>query len=77
MYKLASLFRVNQSTVSRWLKIARQRIYEETQRHLQARLGLSSEDFKSFVAALDSQFELGISQLLREQDGVRRPGGQD
>ncbi|EAU62792.1 sigma-70 family RNA polymerase sigma factor [Stigmatella aurantiaca] len=68
MYELAALFRVNQSTVSRWLKTARQRVYEETQRRLQARLGLSSRDFKSFLAVLDSQLELGISQLLRQED---------
>jgi RNA polymerase sigma-70 factor (ECF subfamily) len=73
MYELASLFRVNQSTVSRWLKTARQRIYEETQRRLREQLGLSSGDFKSLLAILDSQFELGISQLLREDDAVTPP----
>lgn len=70
MYELASLFRVNQSTISRWLKNARQGIYEETRRLLQARLGLSSRDFESFLSVLDSQFDLGISQLLREEDSV-------
>ena len=68
MYDLAALFRVNQSTVSRWLKSARQTVYEETQRRLQARLGLSSRDFKSFLAVLDSQLELGISQLLKQEE---------
>ncbi|WP_225414173.1 sigma-70 family RNA polymerase sigma factor [Stigmatella hybrida] len=72
MYELAALFRVNQSTVSRWLKTARQRIYEETQRRLQARLGLSPRDFKSYLAVLDSQLELGISQLLRAEDEAPR-----
>lgn len=68
MYELAALFRVNQSTVSRWLKAARQRVYEETQRRLQARLGLSARDFQSFLAVLDSQLEVGISQVLGEED---------
>ncbi|WP_326938802.1 sigma-70 family RNA polymerase sigma factor [Archangium violaceum] len=72
MYELAALFRVNQSTVSRWLKTARQAIYEETQRRLQARLGLSHRDFKSFLAVLDSQLELGLSQLLKEEDGPKQ-----
>jgi RNA polymerase sigma-70 factor, ECF subfamily len=72
MYELAARFRVNQSTVSRWLKTARQRVHEETQRCLQARLGLSARDFKSFLAVLDSQVELGVSQLLREDDAVPR-----
>ena len=39
---------------------------------LQARLGLCARDFKSFLAVLDSQFELGVSQLLREDDAVPR-----
>jgi RNA polymerase sigma-70 factor, ECF subfamily len=73
MYELAALFRVNQSTVSRWLKTARQRVYEETQRRLQARLGLSTRDFKSYLAVLDSQLELRISQLLRAEDEVPPP----
>lgn len=76
MYELASLFRVNQSTVSRWLKSARQGVYEETRRRLQARLGLSPRDFQSFLAVLDSQLELSISQLLGEEDGVPRAPGQ-
>ena len=50
-YELASLFRVNQSTISRWLKSARQTVYKETRRRLQERLGLSTQDFQSFLAA--------------------------
>ncbi len=76
MYELAALFRVNQSTVSRWLKTARQTVYEETQRCLQARLGLSSRDFKSFLAVLDSQLGLDLSQLLKAEDEVPRPPKQ-
>ncbi|EPX60308.1 putative DNA-binding regulatory protein [Cystobacter fuscus DSM 2262] len=70
MYELAELFRVNQSTVSRWLKSARQSIYEETRHRLQERLGLSPRDFQSFLAMLDSKLELSISQLLGEAHGV-------
>ncbi|WP_326522517.1 sigma-70 family RNA polymerase sigma factor [Archangium lipolyticum] len=77
MYELASLFRVNQSTVSRWLKSARQEIYEDTRRRLQARLGLSTGDFKSFLAVLDSQLDLNISQLLGKADGGSRTPGKD
>lgn len=72
-YELASLFRVNQSTVSRWLKSARQTVYEETRSRLQKRLGLSTHDFKSFLAVLDSQLNLSISQLLGEKDSVPLP----
>jgi RNA polymerase sigma-70 factor len=71
-YEMASLFRVNQATISRWLKSARQRIYEETRRHLQSRLGLSTQEFTSFLAVLDSQLELSLSQLLGEKDRAPR-----
>ncbi|CAM3090789.1 sigma-70 family RNA polymerase sigma factor [Corallococcus sp. ZKHCc1 1396] len=66
-YELASLFRVNQSTVSRWLKSARLRVYEETRRRLQERLGLSTLGFKSFLAFIDSQLDMNISQILEEK----------
>ncbi len=74
MYELATLFRISQPTISRRLKTARETVYKETRRHLQARLGLSQREFASFLALLDSQFELRISQLLGEEDAVpRRP----
>lgn len=66
--ELGALFRVNQSTVSRWLKDAREKIYEGTKRRLQERLGLSSRDFKSFMAVLDSQLDVSISQIFGEED---------
>ncbi|MFP2928548.1 sigma-70 family RNA polymerase sigma factor [Pyxidicoccus sp. 3LG] len=76
-YELAPLFRVNQATISRWLKAARQAVYEETRRRLQERLGLSTRDFESIVAGLDSQLELSLSQLLGGKDGLPRPPGSD
>lgn len=68
-YELASLFRVNQSTISRWLKSARQRVYEETRRRLQEQLGLSTPGFKSFLAFIGSQLDLNISQILEKKEG--------
>jgi RNA polymerase sigma-70 factor len=72
-YELASLFRVDQSTISRWLKSARQRVYEETRSRLQERLGLSTPGFKSFLAFIGSQLDLNISQLLAEKGIVPPP----
>jgi len=69
-YELASLFRVNQSTISRWMKSARQRVYEETRRRLQERLGLSTGDFKSFLALIHSQLDVSMSQLLGEKGAL-------
>jgi hypothetical protein len=55
------------------MKSARETVYMETRRHLQARLGLSQRDFQSFLALLDSQLELSISQLLGAEDVMPRP----
>jgi RNA polymerase sigma-70 factor (ECF subfamily) len=71
--ELGTLFRVNQSTISRWLKSVRQTIFDETRRRLQARLGLSARDFQSFLAILDSQIDLSISQIFGEEDALPRP----
>ncbi len=77
MYELAALFRVHQATISRRLKDVRQRIYKETQRHLEAHLGLAPRDFTSFIRVLDSQLDLSISQLMGEDDALPRPREQD
>lgn len=66
--ELAGLFRVNQSTISRRLTAARGDVYDATKRDLQDRLGLSSRDFRSLLAVLDSQLDLSISRLLLEQE---------
>jgi len=62
--ELGTLFRVNQSTISRWLKRARQAVYDETRRLLQERLGLSSGEFASLLLVLDSQLDVSLSQLF-------------
>ena len=65
--EMAQVFLVNQSTVSRWLKSVRQAVYEETKRCLKERLRLSSHEFSSLLASLDSQLDLSLSQLLKEE----------
>lgn len=62
--ELGALLGVNQSTVSRWLKSARKTVYTETRRRLQARLDLSARGFQSFLAVIDSQVDLSLSQLF-------------
>lgn len=74
MYEMAALFRVHEATISRRLKDVRRRVYKETQRHLQARLGLAPQDFSSFIRVLDSQLDLSISQLMDEEDAVPGKG---
>ncbi|WP_244221755.1 sigma-70 family RNA polymerase sigma factor [Corallococcus exercitus] len=70
--ELGALLRVNQSTVSRWLKSARQTVYSETRRLLRERLGLSTQGFESFLAVLGSQLDVSISQLFGDGGGPPR-----
>jgi len=65
--KLAPLFGKDQSTISRWLKDARETVYEETKSRLQERLRLSSQEFNSLMEAIKSRFEMSMSQLLKEE----------
>jgi RNA polymerase sigma-70 factor, ECF subfamily len=65
--EMGALFRVNQSTVSRWLKRARQAVHEGTKRRLQERLGLSSKEFTSLLNAIESQLDLSLSQVFKEE----------
>ena len=65
--RLGPLFGVDQSTISRWIKSARQAVYEETKRRLQERLGLSSRDFESLLADIESQLDMSLSQILKDE----------
>lgn len=65
---MSVLFSVNQSTISRWLKSARQAVFEDTKHRLRERLGLSSNEFTSLLTAIESQFDLSLSQVLEEED---------
>jgi len=66
--ELGALFRVNQSTISRRLKAVREAVHDGTRRCLQARLGLSTGELQSFLAALTSQLDEGLSQIFGEED---------
>lgn len=65
--EMSALFRVNQSTVSRWLKSARQAVYVETKRLLQERLGLSSREFSSLMSVVQSYLDVNLGQVLRQE----------
>lgn len=68
--EVATLFRVNQSTISRRLQIARQAVYEETKRLLQERLQLSSGEFHSLIQVVNSQLDMSLSRILVREDEV-------
>lgn len=62
--RIAALFKVNQSTVSRWIAAARESIFTQTRTLPGARLGLRAGEFESLVRLLRSQLDLSIGRLL-------------
>ncbi|AGC47695.1 DNA-binding regulatory protein [Myxococcus stipitatus DSM 14675] len=64
--KLAPLFNVNQSTVSRWLQSAQQAVHDETRRLLMERLDLSSQEVTSLLRTVESHIHLSLSRILNE-----------
>jgi RNA polymerase sigma-70 factor (ECF subfamily) len=68
MTEMGSLYRVNQSTISRWLRDARHSVYEGTKNLLKERLRISSREFESLLAAIESQLDLSLSELLVEKE---------
>jgi RNA polymerase sigma-70 factor (ECF subfamily) len=62
--RIAKVYGVSQSTVSRWLTGARETVMTEAQRLLHER-GLSPKDFESVAGLMVSQLDLSVSRILR------------
>lgn len=62
--KMGPMFGRDQSTVSRWLKEARKKVYEETKQRLKDHLRLSSQEFESLMNAIRSRFDMSLRQFL-------------
>jgi RNA polymerase sigma-70 factor, ECF subfamily len=62
--QIAASYRVNQSTVSRWLAKARSALLTGMQRHLQERLNLSPSEIHSLAALVRSQLDLSLARWL-------------
>jgi RNA polymerase sigma-70 factor (ECF subfamily) len=62
--RLGTMYRVNASTVSRWLARARQALLAELQRQLKARENIAPEDVESIVRLVRSQVDVSLSGLL-------------
>jgi RNA polymerase sigma-70 factor (ECF subfamily) len=64
--KIAIFYQVNQSTVSRWIRQARESIAEGVKRRLCERLRLSESDFPSLEKLVYSQLDLSLSRWLAD-----------
>lgn len=70
--QLAKVHGVSRATITRWLKTARDALFELTRAGLRERLGMSEEDFAQLVPQLLSQLDLSVRRLLESSD--KRPG---
>jgi RNA polymerase sigma-70 factor, ECF subfamily len=64
MAKIASLLGVDESTVSRWIQRAREVILAQTQRELEARLGIRVAELPSLARLVTSQLDISVARLL-------------
>ncbi|MCH9688136.1 MAG: hypothetical protein K0V04_42285 [Deltaproteobacteria bacterium] len=64
--RLATMYRVDRSTITRWLTRARTDVLAETRRQLTALYGVGHHDFDSFVDVIRSNFAASIHRMLDE-----------
>lgn len=62
--RLATMYRVDRSTITRWLARARADVLAATRRQLRARFGIAHDDFERFVDVIRSDFGVSIHRLL-------------
>ena len=62
--QIANIYKVNQSTVSRWIARARADVLEATVRNVCSKLGVKRDEFMSLAGLLVSRIDLSISRVL-------------
>ena len=62
--QIANIYKVNQSTVSRWIARARAEVLEATERNVCRKLGVKRDEFMSLAGLLVSRIDLSISRVL-------------
>ena len=62
--QIANIYKVNQSTVSRWIAKARADVLEATERTVCGKLGVKRDEFLSLAGLLVSRIDLSISRVL-------------
>jgi RNA polymerase sigma-70 factor, ECF subfamily len=64
--RIAKMFNVNQSTVSRWLQAAIDHLYAEIRRAVRDAHGVDGSELESIVRDVRSQVDLSLSRILRD-----------
>jgi len=68
--RMGAIYRVNASTIHRWIDRARGLLLTETERLLQERLQVSPNEFMSLARLVGSQLDVSVASLLREDPGA-------
>lgn len=63
--QIASLFRVDRSTIKRRLAACREALLAETRRQLETRHGVGSDEFQSLADLIQSQLHISMTRLLK------------
>jgi RNA polymerase sigma-70 factor, ECF subfamily len=66
MQQIAAFYRVNQSTVSRWIARALDDLHEGVRRAFRERCNLKATEAESLIAAVRSQVEVSLAGLLAD-----------
>lgn len=75
--RIGTLFKVNHSTVSRWIAGAREAVFNETKRLLSTNLKLRPGEFDSLVRLLHSQLDLSLTGLLQSLPPPPPPSSEE
>jgi RNA polymerase sigma-70 factor (ECF subfamily) len=70
--RIAIMLGVDESTVSRWEKRARESILDETNVQLSKNLGVAANDLPSLVRLATSQLQVSVARLLASETGDER-----
>jgi RNA polymerase sigma-70 factor (ECF subfamily) len=64
---IAELYKVHETTVSRWITRCREQVLEEIRGKLAARLGISSGEVESLMGIVQSRLDITLSRVLKRK----------
>jgi RNA polymerase sigma-70 factor, ECF subfamily len=71
--RIAGVYKVSQSTISRRLQQARDTVGAQMKERLQALLGITGSEFESLLRLVESRFELSLARALQSEAEIALP----
>lgn len=65
--QIGTMYGTHRATAARWLNAAREELMKETRARLAQKLKLTQSDLNSLLGALQSNFEISINRILRDE----------